>query len=215
MISIAWRGALQGVVQLALAQCGRFGSRTRATETPGHRSAQTTKPGVRSSNLFGRATSVQNWAFQDLQFLRSTRRRACAAARFSTHDANFFRVHLDALGERAEVVAAVAAALRPHALPGLPGERLESLRCDARSEPIERTLGPLCVGAGLVAITLRLVTRSLSIGSETSTIPFSIASYFTSSGVCWLRPRRFGASTCLQWLTCCHLHGILFFRWHR
>ena len=47
---------------------------------------------------------------------------------FRTHDANFFRVDFDALGERAEGVAAVAAALGPHAPAGLPGERLEGLR---------------------------------------------------------------------------------------
>jgi hypothetical protein len=45
------------------------------------------------------------------------------------------------------VIAAVAAVLGAHPLPGLPGEHFESLRCDARSEPVDRILGPLCVGA--------------------------------------------------------------------
>ena len=45
---------------------------------------QTTNLGVRSPNLFGRATSVQNWARQNRPFLRLNRRRACAAIRFST-----------------------------------------------------------------------------------------------------------------------------------
>jgi hypothetical protein len=39
---------------------------------------QTTNLGVRSSNLFGRATSVQNWARQP--FLRLKRRRGCAGS---------------------------------------------------------------------------------------------------------------------------------------
>src|SRR5262249_53453079 len=69
---------------------------------------------------------------------------------FRPHDANFFRVHLDALRERAEVVATVAAAVGSHSFAGLRGERFESLRRDARPEPIERTLGPLCVSAGLI-----------------------------------------------------------------
>jgi hypothetical protein len=41
---------------------------------------------------------------------------------FGPFDANFFRVHFDALGERAEVIAAVAAALGAHTPAGLPGE---------------------------------------------------------------------------------------------
>jgi hypothetical protein len=62
------------------------------------------------------------------------------------HDANLFRVDLNALRERAEMVAAVAA-----------------------------RLGPPCV-SGLVADRLGSVTRSFSIGSAKSTMPFSIAS---------------------------------------
>ena len=41
------------------------------------------------------------------------------------HNANLFRVYLDALGERAEVVAAVAARLGPYAPAGLAGDRFE------------------------------------------------------------------------------------------
>jgi hypothetical protein len=61
---------------------------------------------------------------------------------FRSHDANFFRVHFDELGQRAEVVAAVSARLGLHAPAGLAGERFQRLRCDARPEPIKRTLGP-------------------------------------------------------------------------
>jgi hypothetical protein len=55
-----------------------------------------------------------------------------------SHDTNFFRVHFDALGERAEVIAPVATALGPHALPSLPGERPERLCCDARPGALSR-----------------------------------------------------------------------------
>ena len=79
---------------------------------------------------------------------------------FRPHDANFFRVHLDALGERAQVIATVAAAGGPHSFAGLRGERFEGLRRDARPEPIERTLGPLCVSAGLVADDLTARSRA-------------------------------------------------------
>src|SRR6516162_5408045 len=48
-----------------------------------HSGNLTTNLGVRSSNLFGRAISVQNWTHQKPPFLRLKRRRACAAARFS------------------------------------------------------------------------------------------------------------------------------------
>ncbi len=54
------------------------------------------------------------------------------------------------------MVAAVAARLGPHAPAGLAGEGFERLRRDARPEPIERALGPLCVGAGLIADGLQL-----------------------------------------------------------
>jgi hypothetical protein len=73
-----------------------------------------------------------------------------------THDANLFRVHFDPLDQRAEVIATVAAALGPHAPSGLAGEGHEHLRRDARPKPIKRALGPLCVGAGLIADSLQL-----------------------------------------------------------
>jgi hypothetical protein len=38
--------------------------------------------------------------------------RACEAVRFWTHDASFFRVQFDALGERTEVIAAATACRR-------------------------------------------------------------------------------------------------------
>jgi hypothetical protein len=60
------------------------------------------------------------------------RRRGCEAARFLTPYANFFRINFDALSERAEVIAAVASRLDSHMPAGLPGERIECLRCDAR-----------------------------------------------------------------------------------
>jgi hypothetical protein len=39
---------------------------------------------------------------------------------FRPHDPRFFLIDFDALGERAEVIAAVASAISPHALAGLP-----------------------------------------------------------------------------------------------
>jgi len=56
-------------------------------------------------------------------------------------------VDFDVLGECAEVIAAVADALGPHALAGLPGKRFEGLGCDGRPDSFYRTLGSLCVGA--------------------------------------------------------------------
>ena len=79
------------------------------------------------------------------------------SALFDPHDAHFFfLIAFDALGERAEVIAAVAAVLGSHALAGCPGKRLERFRCDRRSAPFDRILGPLCVQAGLVARGLQL-----------------------------------------------------------
>ena len=54
------------------------------------------------------------------------------------------------------VAPQVAARLGTHARASLPGECFESLRRDARPEPIQRTLGPLSVGAGLIADGLQL-----------------------------------------------------------
>lgn len=71
------------------------------------------------------ATSVQNWARQNPPFLRLGRRRACAAVRFRAHDAKFLRVDFDALGQRAKVIAAIAAALGPHSLARRPGKGLD------------------------------------------------------------------------------------------
>jgi hypothetical protein len=60
------------------------------------------------------------------------------------------------LGERAKVIAAVAAGLGAHAPAGLPGKRLERLRCNARALPFYRALGPLSVSVGLIADSLQL-----------------------------------------------------------
>ncbi len=54
------------------------------------------------------------------------------------------------------MIAAIAAALRSHALAGVPSERFECLRRDGRPEPFDCILGPLCVGAGLVTDRLEL-----------------------------------------------------------
>ncbi len=70
-------------------------------------------------------------------------------------------VDFDALGECAKVIAAIAAGLGAHALAGLPGKRFERLRCDVRSDPFKRTLGPLCVGVGLIANGLQLGNAAL------------------------------------------------------
>jgi hypothetical protein len=100
------------------------------------------------SNRSGCATSVQNWALQTLPILRSTRRPACAGARSSTPWCESLSRPPRCAGQRAEVVAAVAA-LGPHALTSSPGKRFHSLRRDCRPGAIQRVLGPLCVEAGL------------------------------------------------------------------
>ena len=64
---------------------------------------------------------------------------------FRSRDANSLRIDFDPFGERAEVVAAVAARLRPHTLAGRPGECLEGLRCDLAS-PSVRQRGPSASG---------------------------------------------------------------------
>jgi hypothetical protein len=62
-------------------------------------------------------------------------RRSCAEAATSVrrpHDANFFRIDLNALSERAQVIAAVAAAVGAHALAG--GLANASARCNASTD---------------------------------------------------------------------------------
>src|SRR5882672_9565906 len=49
---------------------------------------------------------------------------------FRPHDANLLVRHLDPLGERAQVVAAIAAAVDPHPRPRRPGELPDHLRRD-------------------------------------------------------------------------------------
>jgi len=66
------------------------------------------------------------------------------------------RVDFDALGERAKAIAPVAAALGPHPLAGRSGKSLDRLRCDGRPLSFYRALGPLSVGAGLIADRLQL-----------------------------------------------------------
>jgi len=68
------------------------------------------------------------------------------------------------LGERAKVIAAVAASLGPHPLAGRPGKGLERLWCDSRSGAFDRILGPLCVKAGLVARGLQFADAILQHG---------------------------------------------------
>ncbi|WP_366145826.1 hypothetical protein [Bradyrhizobium sp.] len=55
------------------------------------------------------------------------------------------------MGECAEIVAAVAAAVGPHPLAGCPGKGLEGLWRDGRAAAINRLLGPLCVKACLIS----------------------------------------------------------------
>ncbi|QQO37139.1 hypothetical protein JJC00_16935 [Bradyrhizobium diazoefficiens] len=62
------------------------------------------------------------------------------------------------------MIAAVAAVLGSHALAGFPGERFESLRCNARPGAINRVLGPLRVKAGLVARGLQFTDAVLQHG---------------------------------------------------
>jgi hypothetical protein len=68
------------------------------------------------------------------------------------------------LGERAKMIAAIAAAIGSHPLAGRPGKCLESLRCDSRPSPFDRILGPLCVKAGLIARGLQFTDAVLQHG---------------------------------------------------
>ena len=110
------------------------------------------------------ARHFSNWARQNPPFLRFQRRRVFAEHTFRPHDAQFFLIDFDALGERAKMIAAVAAVLGPHALAGRPGKRLESLRCDARPGPINRLLGPLSVKPGLISRGLQFTNAVLQHG---------------------------------------------------
>jgi hypothetical protein len=83
---------------------------------------------------------------------------------FRSHDAQFFLIDFDALGERAEVIAAVATAIGPHTLARRPGKRLERFRCDRRSGAFNRILGSLRVKAGLVARGLQFTDPVLQHG---------------------------------------------------
>lgn len=69
----------------------------------------------------------------------------------ATHDAKFLRVDFNASGERAEVIAAAAAALGPHPLAGRPGKGLDRLGGDGWPQSFYRALGPLSIGSGLIA----------------------------------------------------------------
>jgi hypothetical protein len=59
---------------------------------------------------------------------------------FRSHGAQFLLIDFDALGKRAEVIAAIAAAIGPHALAGSPGKRLQSLWRDGRARVFDRIL---------------------------------------------------------------------------
>ena len=131
---------------------------------------------VTRSNRVGRATSVQNWARQNLSFLRFQQRPTCAEARFSIHDAQLFLVDFDALSEHGEVIAPVAAAIGSHAFAGCPGNRLESFWCDRPPGPLNRVLSPLCPRRAWSHVAFSSPMRSFSMGSERSATPFSMAS---------------------------------------
>src|SRR5260370_42093279 len=81
---------------------------------------------------------------------------AATSVRRSTLFDPVMRISSRRLRCAAEMVAPVAARLSAHALAGRPGERLEGLRCDARPESFQRTLGPLRVSACLIADGLQL-----------------------------------------------------------
>jgi hypothetical protein len=91
-------------------------------------------------------------------FWRFQWRRACAEDAFRSHDAQFFLIDFDALGERAEVIAAVTTVARR------PGKRLERFRCDRRSGAFNRILGSLRVKAGMVARGLQFTDPVLQHG---------------------------------------------------
>jgi hypothetical protein len=71
---------------------------------------------------FGRATSVQAGHSKTRRFHAGSGDQRAQEHAFRSHDANFFRLHFDELGQRAEVVAAVSARLGLHAPAGLAGE---------------------------------------------------------------------------------------------
>ena len=96
----------------------------------------------KSSNLFGRATSVETGHFKTGRFCSGSSGGRAQQHAFRRNGALFFLVNFDALGERAWMVAAVGAPLGPHPAVGPAGEGLERQRRDARSKPIMHTRGP-------------------------------------------------------------------------
>ena len=84
---------------------------------------------------------------------------------------------LDLLGERAEMISAVAAAIDPDALARRPCERPDHLWGDGLLQRgLQQRAGTRGVGLRLVRIAFRLVTRSFSAGSSRSATPASMAS---------------------------------------
>jgi hypothetical protein len=98
----------------------------------------------RSSNLFGRATSGQDWA-RAWRFCACGNDERAQKHAFRAHDAPFFLIEFDAPGERAEVIAAAVSAICPYAPARCPGKRLERLRCDRWPGAINRLRSPLSV----------------------------------------------------------------------
>ncbi|MGB6753615.1 MAG: hypothetical protein WBE71_13895, partial [Xanthobacteraceae bacterium] len=87
-----------------------------------------------SSNPLGRAISVLNYERRTPPISRLKRRQGAQQFRLRSDDANFLVGDLDALSQRAQMIAAVAAIFEP----GL--DRIERLAVDQRRHGHDRNL---------------------------------------------------------------------------
>jgi hypothetical protein len=107
---------------------------------------------VSSSNPLGRAISVQNYERRTPPISRLKRRQGAQQFRLRSDDANFLVGDLDALSQRAQMIAAVAAIFQPDALVGHAGEGFDHIRAESLiAGMIERGLGALGIRLRLVA----------------------------------------------------------------
>src|SRR5579863_3135939 len=82
------------------------------------------------ASAFGFNNGSSNRARQNPPFLRLKRDEVEQQFVFRPHDAQFFRIDFAMLGERAKIIAPIAAALGPRTLAGDPGKDLDRLGGD-------------------------------------------------------------------------------------
>src|SRR5262245_48690386 len=113
-----------------------------------------TRKGIAGSNPALSASTVPEWALSYAGF--SDQRLEQTGLR--SHHPDYAGIDLDALGERAQVVAAIAAAFEPDAPARRAGEGAEHLRRDRLAPRVlKHGLGALGIGLGLIANDLEAV----------------------------------------------------------